>query len=125
MEVDQVTKEIEKAVVAYSNEVEASIDQRLEDTADKIIEYIKSHAPRSGDSEALADSFIKQEYGSGSNKTIVIFSKTKSGIVHLIEFGFRHRSGKMVAARPFMRPAYEDLTPIMLDDIKKIIERGG
>lgn len=125
MEVDQVTKEIEKAVVAYSNEVEASIDQRLEDTADKIIEYIKLHAPRSGDSEALADSFIKQEYGSGSNKTIVIFSKTKSGIVHLIEFGFRHRSGKMVVARPFMRPAYEDLTPTMLDDIKKIIERGG
>ena len=43
----------------------------------------------------------------------------------LVELGFKHISGKHVEARPFMRPAYETFTPEMLEDIKKIIERGG
>ena len=63
--------------------------------------------------------------GSGVNKTIYISSGTKGRLVHLVELGFKHISGKHVEARPFMRPAYETFTPEMLEDIKKIIERGG
>ena len=70
-------------------------------------------------------SFIKTEVGSGLKKTIYISSKTKGRLVHLIELGFKHRSGKHVSAQPFMRPAYDTFTPEMLEDIKKIIERGG
>jgi len=125
MEISELPKAIEKAVEAYSKEVETGIEQELEKTADKIIEAIKSSAPRSGGPDALADSFIKETFGSGSNRIIVIFSKTKSGLVHLVELGFKHRSGKFVAARPFMRPAYENCTPEMLEAIKGIIVRGG
>jgi len=42
-------------------------------------------------------------------------------LVHLIEFGFMHRSGKYVNPRPFLRPAYDTFTPKMLEDIKVII----
>jgi len=35
-----------------------------------------------------------------------------------------HRSGKYVGPRPFMRPAYDLITPKMLEDIKRIIEKG-
>lgn len=124
MEIDNITLEIEKAVVSYSKEVEEKINRCLEETADQIIEYIRSNAPRSGRSDAMADSFVKESYGDGSNKTIVIYSKTKGSIVHLIEFGFKHRSGVFVSARPFMRPAYETYAPKMLDEIRKIIEGG-
>lgn len=124
MEIDNITLEIEKAVVSYSKDVEEKINRCLEETADQIIEYIRSNAPRSGRSEAMADSFIKESHGDGSNKTIVIYSKTKGSIVHLIEFGFKHRSGVFVSARPFMRPAYETYAPKMLDEIRKIIEGG-
>lgn len=124
MEIDNITLEIEKAVTSYSKDVEEKICRCLEDAADQIIEYIRSNAPRSGRSDALADSFIKESHGEGSNKTIVIYSKTKGSIVHLIEFGFKHRSGVFVSARPFMRPAYETYAPKMLDEIRKIIEGG-
>lgn len=125
MELNELTKAIETRVVEYSAEVVAGIERKLEETADKIIGYIKANAPRSGGPKALADSFIKQSYGEGANKMIVIYSKTNSGLVHLVELGFKHRSGKFVAARPFLRPSYENLTPPMLEEIRRIINNSG
>ena len=126
LEITALTPEIEKAVKDYSKEVELAIVRRLEETADQILDYIKENAPRSPwTKEHLGDSFVKESYGDGVNKTIVIYSKTKGSIVHLIELGFKHRSGKLISARPFMRPAYDELAPKMLEDIKKIINGGG
>lgn len=121
-----LTPEIERAVKSYSREVELAIIERLDYTADQILDYIKSNAPRTPfNKEHLGDSFIKESYGEGVNKTIVIYSKTEGSIVHLVELGFKHRSGKLVSARPFLRPAYDEFTPKMLEDIKKIISGGG
>ena len=126
LKLEALTPEIETAVKSYSKDVELAIVAALEKTADQILEYIKENAPRSSfNHEHLGDSFIKESYGSGANKTIVIYSKSKGHIVHLIELGFKHRSGKMIPARPFMRPAYDEFSPKMLEEIKKIIEGGG
>ena len=125
IKLEALTPEIEKAVVSYSHDVELAIAARLEQTADEILDYIKSNAPRSPYSkEHMADSFVKESYGEGANKIIVIYSKTKGYLVHLIELGFRHRGGKLVSARPFMRPAYDEFTPKMLEDIQEIIKKG-
>ena len=126
LELTALTPEIERAVKSYSREVELAIIERLDYTADQILDYIKSNAPRTPfNKEHLGDSFIKESYGEGVNKTIVIYSKTKGSIVHLVELGFKHRSEKLVSARPFLRPAYDEFTPKMLEDIKKIISGGG
>lgn len=124
IELTALTKEISEAVDSYSQDVLIAIEQELDETADKILDYIKSNAPRGFQTEHLADSFIKESYGEGVNKTIVIYSKTKGSIVHLIELGFKHRSGKLVSARPFMRPAYDQFTPKMLENIARIIKGG-
>ncbi len=125
IELTALTPAIEKAVKTYSKEVELAIVERLEYTADQILDYIKDNAPRTPwTKEHLGDSFIKESHGDGVNKTIVIYSKTKGSIVHLVELGFRHRSGKHVPARPFLRPAYDMFTPKMLEDMKRIINGG-
>ena len=126
LELTALTPEIERAVKSYSRDVELAIIERLDYTADQILDYIKSNAPRTPfNKEHLGDSFIKESYGEGVNKTIVIYSKTKGSIVPLVELGFKHRSGKLVSARPFLRPAYDEFTPKMLEDIKKIISGGS
>ena len=126
LELTVLTPEIEKAVQSYTKDVELAIVKRLDYTADQTLEYIKENAPRRPCSkEHMGDSFIKESYGDGVNKTIVIYSKTKGYLVHLVELGFKHRGGKLVAARPFLRPAYDEFSPKMLEDIKKIIEGGG
>lgn len=108
----------------YAQDIIIKLEERLDETAKEIVKYIRSNAPRSGGSKPFADSFIAEPQGSGINKSIVIFSNEKGKLTHLVEFGFTHRSGKYVGPRPFMRPAYDLLTPKMLEDIKRIIEKG-
>ncbi len=122
---DNLDINLSKIVDKYASDVKEQVVNRLDETADAILEYIASHCPKTdtGD-EHLADSFVKTEFGSGVNKTVYISSKTKGRLVHLVELGFKHRSGVHVAARPFMRPAYDTFTPEMLEDIRKIISGG-
>ena len=123
---DNLGVKITELINEYANGVKNDALIKLDETADKILNYIFSNCPRSGlGSNHLADSFIKTEVGSGLKKTIYISSKTKGRLVHLIELGFKHRSGKHVSAQPFMRPAYDTFTPEMLEEIKKIIEGGN
>lgn len=123
---DNLGVNLSKFVEEYASGVKEDVVKRLDETADAILEYIASHCPKTdtGDKH-LADSFVKTEVGSGVNKTVYISSKTKGRLVHLVELGFKHRSGVHVAARPFMRPAYDTFTPEMLEDIRRIISGGG
>lgn len=123
---DKVGVRISEIIKDYTDEVKEGLEDRLDETAQDILEYIKNNCPRSDSgSNHLADSFILTTQGSGANKIIYISSGTKGRLVHLVELGFKHISGKFVEARPFMRPAYEMFTPEMLEDIKKIIQNGG
>ncbi|PKK98700.1 MAG: hypothetical protein CVV57_05805 [Tenericutes bacterium HGW-Tenericutes-2] len=121
---DELGVEISNMVDDYAQDIIIKLEERLDETAQEIVKYIRSNAPRSGGSKPFADSFIAEPQGSGINKSIVIFSNEKGKLTHLLEFGFTHRSGKYVGPRPFMRPAYDLLTPKMLEDIKRIIEKG-
>lgn len=123
---DTLGVRISDLIKEFSDDIKDGLEDRLDQTAKEILEYIKKNCPRSDSgSNHLADSFILTTVGSGANKTIYISSGTKGRLVHLVELGFKHKSGKHVEARPFMRPAYENFTPQMLEDIKKIIQRGG
>jgi hypothetical protein len=121
---DDLGAAISNMVDEYAQEIIVKLEKRLDETAQEIVKYISSNAPRSGGSKPFADSFIAEPQGSGINKTIFIFSSKKGKLTHLLEFGFTHRSGKYVGPKPFIRPAYDLLTPKMLEDIKKIIEKG-
>lgn len=122
---DNLATKLSSIINEYADEVKDEAMEQLDETANKIIDYIKTNCPKSDSgNNHLADSFIKTEVGSGVSKTIYISSGTKGRLVHLIELGFKHRNGKQVPARPFMRPAYETFTPKMLEDIKTIIAGG-
>lgn len=121
---DELGAAISNMVDDYAKDIIVKLEKKLDETAQEIVNYIRTHAPRSGGSKPFADSFIAEPQGSGINKTISIFSNEKGKLTHLLEFGFTHRSGKYIGPRPFMRPAYDLLTPKMLEDIKSIIEKG-
>lgn len=123
---DKLGVRISDLIKDYTSDVKEGLEDILDKTAQNILEYIKNNCPRSDSgSKHLADSFILTTIGNGANKVIYISSGTKGRLVHLVELGFKHTSGKMVEARPFMRPAYEMFTPEMLEDIKDIIQNGG
>lgn len=121
----ELAGKISELVNDYSIETKETILERVNQCADQILSYIKENAPRSNQmGKHLADSFIKTEVGQGTNKIIYISSKTKYQLVHLVELGFRHTSGKHIPGRPFLRPSYDYFTPKMLEEIKRIIING-
>lgn len=122
VKVDELAIRLSQVVESYGKEVVSKSMEELEKVANDIIDYIKADCPKGNSTKHLKDSFIKTNVGSGVNKVIYISSKTKGRLVHLVELGFKHRSGKHVPARPFLRPAYDEFTPKMLEDIRKIIE---
>lgn len=124
--IDNLGVRIASIVESYTKDVKVEAEEVLDKTADDVLSYVRNNCPRTDSGgNHLADSFVKTEIGSGVKKTVYISSSTKGRLVHLIELGFKHRSGKHVAARPFLRPAYDTFTPGMLDEIKKIINGGG
>lgn len=122
---DELGTKIAEMVDEYVEGIMPRLDDALVETANEIIKYIASNAPRSGSANAFADSFIATPKGKGVNKTIVIHSMTEGRIAHLLEFGFVHKSGKFVRPRAFMRPGFDMLTPKMVEQIKEIIEKGS
>ncbi len=72
----------------------------------------------------------KSVVGMGA-EVFVGFKKPHSRRAHLVEFGFVHRSGVLVKAQPFMRPAVDDSKRAMFTafavkqarDLKKISQR--
>lgn len=118
---DDFLDEVNDLVTKYTKDVLSELESRLDETADKILEYVIANTPRSGNKGAMADEFVKTEVGKGHEKTIIIHAKEKGRLIHLIEFGFQHKGGKYIAARPFMRPAFDMFTPKMLEDIRRII----
>lgn len=124
--VDKLPLKLSEIVNKYSEEVKEKVEKILDETAEETLEYIKTNCVKSSyGNNHLADSFILTIVGSGSSKTIFISSKSKGRLVHLIELGFKHRGGKFVPARPFMRPAFDTFSPKMLEEIRGIIEKGG
>jgi len=122
VKVDELAIRLSQVVESYGKEVISKSMEELEKAADDIIDYIKANCPKGNSTKHLKDSFVKTYVGNGVNKVIYISSKTKGRLVHLIELGFKHRSGMHVPARPFLRPAYDEFTPKMLEGIRKIIE---
>ena len=75
---DTLGVRISDLIKEFSDDVKDGLEDRLDQTAKEILEYIKKNCPRSDSgSNHLADSFILTTVGSGANKTIYISSGTK------------------------------------------------
>lgn len=122
---DELALGISELVESYADNVIKEMEKVLDETADKVLSYIQSKAPKSGQVYGFAESFVAIPEGQGINKRIAIYSSNKGRLTHLLEFGFTHRGGKFVGPRPLMRPAFDSFAPDMVEQIKTIIERGG
>lgn len=119
--IDDLPEKLIEEINKFSDDIKRKIEREVITSSDNIIKDIKSTAPRSDRSKPFADSFVKSEQGEGVNKSITIHSKTKWRIIHFIEFGFVHRTGKFIAPRPFLRPIVDKELPKLLEGVKAII----
>jgi len=123
--------EISDMVRQYTENVSTDVTKEIDDTANKMLDEIKSTAPYDpkGNGEYRKGFKIKKSSKSGRT-TRIIYNKNCPGLVHLLEFGhvIRNGTGRYFGEtdpRPHMRPAYDKYVPQMEKNIDDIIKNGG
>ena len=102
MGVDSLSKEIEKALKEYTEEVEIALDNTKKDLARQGIKELKAKSPvRTG---KYAKSWTRKKRG----KKIILHNKEYQ-LTHLLEKGHAKRGGGRVAARVHIAPVERGL----------------
>lgn len=102
MGVDSLSKEIEKALKEYTEEVEIALDNTKKDLARQGIKELKAKSPvRTG---KYAKSWTRKKRG----KKIILHNKEYQ-LTHLLEKGHAKRGGGRVAARVHIAPVEKHL----------------
>ena len=120
------TKEIAKSLVRKrSHSLEKSIDfktlpQKKSLRAGHFASLMMGIA---GGGKAGTDAFLTHASYYKRKTTLgkVLRGRIRHG--HLVEFGFKHTSGKQVKARPFLRPAFDQGAPVFASQFSSIMKQ--
>jgi len=121
--IDNLAKEITKAVQKYTEDIEDAIELKVDEVADEMLKDVRQNSPvQSG---RYRRGFRKTARDLGGKTTRIIWNKSEPTLVHLLEFGHAKVNGGRVSGKPHMRPAYDKNSAKLQSDIKRIIENGG
>lgn len=109
IKVDDLSKEIEKALVAYSDDISELVKEVADDVGKEAVQELKNTSPkkkRKGGRYAKGWKPKKEKLG--KNKySVKIHNKTDYQLTHLLEFGHATRNGGRTKAIPHIRPVEE------------------
>lgn len=126
-------KELEKTLKELGPQIASRLgDRALRAGAKPIVKEAKRLTPRRTGNLRKSIKAVKARERGGAyaaTRTVLIgFKKPHSRRAHLTEFGFVHRNGKHVAARPFIRPALDatagEALRAMIEDMSRGILRA-
>jgi HK97 gp10 family phage protein len=118
-------KEMEAALKELGPQVANRLgDRALRAAARPIVREAKRLVPK--DSRALMRSItvVKGRAQNNVREIKIGFKKPRSRIAHLVEFGFVHKGGDSVAARPFVRPAMDSQAAAALTAMAEDLAKG-
>lgn len=114
---DDIAKEITKALKDYTKEVEDGLEDAKKDIAKETVQNIKHNVQSSG--LVLTGSYLKGWTKKKTRNGYVVYNRTDYQLTHLLEYGHAKRGGGRVKGFPHIRPAEEQ----MIDDYTKAVEK--
>ena len=123
IDVNDLAKELTKAVKNYNKDVQEAVDKEVSSTATKVKKEIKQNSPR--DSGKYADGWSRKTRRKDGVINVTIYNKDKPQLTHLLEKGHQKVGGGRVPAIPHIQPAYDSIVPKMEKRIEEIIKNGG
>ena len=121
--IDNLAKEITKAVQRYTEDIEDAIELKVDEVADEMLKDVRRNSPiQTG---RYRRGFRKTARDFGGKTTRIVWNKSEPTLVHLLEFGHAKVNGGRVNGKPHLRPAYDKNSIKLQNDIKRIIENGG
>lgn len=120
--------ELQKLVSKYGKDIENSVVEELNKSAEELKDLSNDRAPKSARNSSLhlAGSFEVKQVTKKGQKEFIVWSPTDYPLVHLVEFGHMHyKTGHFVQPQPFFIPSYTEVKERLYINLKNIIEKGG
>jgi len=121
IKIDQLADEVMKGLTEYADLATEDLKAAVQDAGNAVKKQISATAPR--DTGAYAKSWaVKKTKETADSLTVVVHSRNRYQLAHLLEFGHAKRNGGRVAARPHIAPAEQAGIKKLEDDIKKALQ---
>ncbi len=115
VKVNDLTKEIARALQEYSTEVEEGLEEAKVEVAKDTVKRLKQTSPKkTGD---YRKGWARKKVGTAQ----VVHNRTDYQLTHLLEYGHAKRGGGRVAGIPHISPAEEWANDEYLKRVEKVI----
>lgn len=123
IKIDSLSAEVMKELRKYADVTTEKVKDATEKAAKTVKDEIKENAP-SNTGKYSKSWTIKKAKETSTSLELVVHSKNKYQLTHLLEFGHAKRGGGRVAARPHIASAEEKSIKVFEEEIKEAIENG-
>ena len=122
--IDQLAEAVMKGLEDYAKLATDDLKKYVQKAGKKVKEQIESTAPK--DTGKYAKSWaVKKTKETSDSIQVVVHSKNRYQLTHLLEFGHAKRGGGRVAARPHIAAAEQAGMEQLQRDIERDLRKGG
>ena len=122
--ISQLAEEVMKGLREYADLATEDLKKDVQEAGKKVKAQIESTAPK--DTGKYAKSWaVKKTKETSDSIEVVVHSKTKYQLTHLLEFGHAKRGGGRVAARPHIAAAEQAGIEELTKAIERELQKGG
>ena len=105
----------------YADLAVEDVKQAVKEAGDTVRDEIRTHAPK--DTGEYAKSWTVKKMKETSNSlTVVVHSRNRYQLAHLLEFGHAKRGGGRVSAQPHIASAEQKGVEYLEEEIRKVLE---
>lgn len=120
VQVDKLASAIAKTLTEYADLAAEDVKQAVKASADTVKSEICANAPK--DSGKYAKSWaVKKQRETSASLSVVVHSKDRYQLAHLLEHGHAKRGGGRVTARPHIAPAEQKGIEKLEESIEKAL----
>lgn len=123
VKIDSLSSEVTKELEKYADVTTENVKKAVQKAGKTVRDEIKASAP--SDTGKYGKSWtVKTVRETSSSLELVVHSRNKYQLTHLLEFGHAKRGGGRVSARPHIANAEEKAIKIFEEEIKEAISNG-
>ncbi|MGG6831961.1 UNVERIFIED_CONTAM: HK97 gp10 family phage protein [Streptococcus canis] len=123
VKIDSLSSEVMKELEKYADVTTENVKKAVQNAGKTVRDEIKSSAP--SDTGKYSKSWTVKTVRETSNSLeLVVHSRNRYQLTHLLEFGHAKRGGGRVSARPHIAVAEEKAIRVFEEEIKEAISNG-
>lgn len=123
IKIDNLSSEVMKELEKYADVTTEKVKKAVQNVGKIACDEIKKSAPSNTGKYAKSWS-IKKMRDTSNSLELVVHSKNRYQLTHLLEFGHAKRDGGRVSARPHIASAEEKAIKLFEEEIKEAILNG-